>query len=202
MCIYKITNTINNDCYVGKTKGNFLRRFYIHKRNAKNGMNTHLYHAMRKYGEDNFIIEVLEETGDNINEREVYWISFIAPRYNMTSGGDGGDTSSSPNYIKGMKNRPTNDKFLNSSRMLGRNHSKETKIKQSAAKTKYWDNKTFSDRMKMFDSIRGENNPMFGKIPKNSCRIRFDGIEYNSIAEASRKTGSSGKFIKKHGERI
>jgi hypothetical protein len=57
---------------------------------------------MRKYGTINFTIKVLEET-DSPNEREIYWIKTLHPHYNMTEGGDGGDTSNSPNYKLGMK---------------------------------------------------------------------------------------------------
>jgi hypothetical protein len=57
---------------------------------------------MRKYGIENFMIEVLEIT-EHLDEREKYWISTLHPQYNMTAGGEGGDTSSSPNFISAMK---------------------------------------------------------------------------------------------------
>jgi len=51
---------------------------------------------MRKYGQDNFIVEEVEEVLDDLlNEREVYWINFYhsyAPLgygYNVTLGGEG-----------------------------------------------------------------------------------------------------------------
>jgi len=67
---------------------------------------------MRKYGTDKFTIEILEETS-NGNEREIYWIQELNPHYNMTSGGDGGDTSNSPNFKQAImqvhKNRVPSD---------------------------------------------------------------------------------------------
>lgn len=101
--IYRITNVVNSKFYIGKTSKTVQERFQRHCHNYQN-QNTHLYHAMRKYGVDKFIIEILEET-NSANEREIYWIKTLQPHYNMTIGGDGGDTSSSPNYILGMKNR-------------------------------------------------------------------------------------------------
>lgn len=101
--IYKITNTINSKFYIGKTTKTILHRFNGHKRDHTK-KNTYLYKSMSKYGVDNFIVEQIEET-DFPNEREIYWIAKLKPHYNMTIGGDGGDTSSSPNYKLGMKNR-------------------------------------------------------------------------------------------------
>jgi hypothetical protein len=59
---------------------------------------------MRKYGRDNFSVSTLQEDG-NLNEDEALWISKLKPEYNMTKGGEGGDTSKSENWIEGMKNR-------------------------------------------------------------------------------------------------
>jgi hypothetical protein len=79
---------------------------------------------MRNYGIHNFTIKIIEET-DRGSEREIYWISKLNPQYNMTVGGDGGDTSNSPNYILSMKNRihPHTPTYG----MLGKNHPQKGK---------------------------------------------------------------------------
>jgi hypothetical protein len=59
-----------------------------HKWAAEKGHKTHLYNAIRKYGPENFVISLLEETNDTA-ERECYYISSLSPEYNMTKGGDG-----------------------------------------------------------------------------------------------------------------
>lgn len=101
--IYKITNTVNSKIYVGKTSKTAEQRLKRHFINSKTG-NTYLYKAMRKHGIENFIVEVIEYT--NLpNERETFWIMELNPEYNMTKGGDGGDTSNSINYKLGMANR-------------------------------------------------------------------------------------------------
>lgn len=104
MIIYKITNLINGKIYVGKTTKTAEERFKRHYYNHKSG-NTYLYRSMRKYGFDSFVIETIEQT-NQIDEREKFWITELAPHYNMTKGGDGGDTSNSPNFIEGIKKRP------------------------------------------------------------------------------------------------
>lgn len=104
MIIYKITNLINGKIYVGKTTKSAEERFKRHFYNHKTG-NTYLYKSMRKHGFHNFIIETIEQT-QNLNEKEIFWISELSPEYNMTKGGDGGDTSQSPNFIESIKRRP------------------------------------------------------------------------------------------------
>jgi len=116
--IYLITNKVNSKIYVGKTSKSLQDRFKRHCYNHQN-QNTYLYRAMRKYGIENFTIKILEET-DFPNEQEIYWIKTLKPQYNMTIGGDGGDTSKSPNYKLGMKNRV--HPHLPTYGMLGKEH--------------------------------------------------------------------------------
>lgn len=106
--IYKITNLINNKCYIGKSK-NIEDRFKYHKDNYKcmREYNKTLYKAFRKYGINNFsfeIIEVLENYTKNCNQREKYWIAFYNSKengYNETEGGDGGITVIDPRKTYG-----------------------------------------------------------------------------------------------------
>lgn len=86
--IYKITNLINNKCYIGQTT-DYKRRFIEHKRMYQENDKT-LYKAFKKYGIDNFSFEVLEKC-KNYNEREIYYIEKFDSYhngYNMTLGGE------------------------------------------------------------------------------------------------------------------
>jgi group I intron endonuclease len=107
MIIYQITNKVNNDFYIGKTVRKLTERFSCHKSACKNGSKTHLHRAMRKYGIENFTVETIcvVSTQEELNEKEIQFIESLQPKYNMTKGGDGGDTSGSTNYKLGMKNR-------------------------------------------------------------------------------------------------
>lgn len=133
MIIYQITNKINGHFYIGKTTKFIAERFARHLYNSRYGQKTHLYNAIRKYGEDNFVISLVEKVQEDIDEREKYWIEKLSPHYNMTLGGDGGDTSSSPNFIESMK------KYHNSKKredyatygMLGKSHPNKGKKLQS-----------------------------------------------------------------------
>lgn len=92
--IYKIINLINNKLYIGQTK-DIKRRWQEHCLAASfSDRNIRLYNAMRKYGINNFKIEIIEGPVTNYNEREIYWISYYntyldkTKGYNMTPGGD------------------------------------------------------------------------------------------------------------------
>ena len=65
MLVYKVTNKINNKCYIGSTY-NFEKRKSQHIKASKNkaGNKTYnypLYRAFRKYGLENFTFEILED---------------------------------------------------------------------------------------------------------------------------------------------
>lgn len=64
MKLYKIVNLVSSGVYIGITKGDLKSRFRMHKFQARNGRKTPLYDAMRKYGEENFSIEILKEFED------------------------------------------------------------------------------------------------------------------------------------------
>lgn len=90
--IYKITNIKNNKVYIGQTKQSIEQRFIQHKSHARNYRNNHkLGNAIRKYGEDNFIIEKIEECQySELDEKERFWIKYynsVENGYNTLSGG-------------------------------------------------------------------------------------------------------------------
>lgn len=91
--IYQITNKLNGKIYIGKTERSVQERWKEHCRDyLKERCEIRpLYRAMKKYGVENFFIEVIEET-DNPEERETFWIQQkggFKSGYNATLGGDG-----------------------------------------------------------------------------------------------------------------
>lgn len=206
--IYKITNSITGQLYVGKTHRTINERFSDHKRNSKKGT-TYLYSAMRKYGIENFVISLLEECDESVSsDREIFWISelnCLAPKgYNMSEGGIGGDNSTSPNFIQAMKNyhaRKPKEEYATFGN-AGKTHSEGTKQQQSFARQKHWDSLTEEERVGRGEKIAGSKNGMFGKTPGNAVRIRYQGVEYQSLAAAARILRISPKRIKAEGNII
>lgn len=92
--IYIIKNTVSDKVYVGQTKVSLKLRFQNHLSAARNGKDYIIGKAIRKYGEDKFYIELLEEcTVEELNEREKYWIAFFNSTdnrfgYNISIGGN------------------------------------------------------------------------------------------------------------------
>jgi len=95
--IYKVTNKINGKIYIGQSV-NIEDRWRNHKFKPfyeKSGQyNSLFYKAIRKYGIENFIFEVVEECKkEELDEKEKYWIKYydsnnLEKGYNLTDGGE------------------------------------------------------------------------------------------------------------------
>ena len=82
--IYKITNTITGDFYIGSSK-NVKHRWAHHKipSSWKKCPNNPMYIDMQKYGVDKFVFEILEEVeSDKLKEIEQEFIERLNPTYN------------------------------------------------------------------------------------------------------------------------
>lgn len=105
MIIYKTTNLMTGDFYIGKDSKNNPK--YL-------GSGLILKRAIKKYGVISFTKDILEYcTIDNINEREIYWIDLFRNKYpyliyNIGKGGIGGDNWT--NHPE--KNRLIQEKYL------------------------------------------------------------------------------------------
>lgn len=95
MYIYKITNKINGKIYIGQTIHSIHSRFLKHKTIAriKNRDYKAIHKAINKYGEDNFVLELVEEchSMEELNNKETEYIkqfnSLVPNGYNLCTGG-------------------------------------------------------------------------------------------------------------------
>ena len=89
--IYKHTSP-NGKSYIGQSINSLKERLKSHISSAKSGKKSLFNNAIRKYGIENFISEIIEEVDNTLlNEREIYWIDFYNTYhmgYNQTLGGD------------------------------------------------------------------------------------------------------------------
>lgn len=139
MIVYKTTNLANNKIYIGKDKHN--NPTYL-------GSGKRLNLAIKKYGRDMFIKEIIEycDSETHMCQQERYWISYYNSYdrnigYNLTLGGEGGDTFTHRDKCDQDKTRlllSEKSKFYNE---LNRHiHSQNTK--------KLWQDPIYAEKVK------------------------------------------------------
>jgi len=81
--IYKITNLITNDCYVGKSK-HIEKRWKEHFCRGYGAIHSKQFQTdIEEYGINGFSFRVIEECEEHeLQEREKYWIERLKPKYN------------------------------------------------------------------------------------------------------------------------
>lgn len=95
MVIYCVTNTVNGKKYVGKTSHALAFRMKGHVYDALSKGSRYAFHAaIRKYGADNFTVEVVAKCSSledlrNEEMRVIRETGSVANGYNMTLGGEG-----------------------------------------------------------------------------------------------------------------
>jgi group I intron endonuclease len=86
MEIYKITNEVTKDFYIGSAI-NFKNRKWSHICSLKKNKhkNQFIQNSWNKYGEDVFIFEIIEtvDKKENLIVREQYWIDKLQPTFNF-----------------------------------------------------------------------------------------------------------------------
>jgi len=202
--VYKITNLKNEKIYIGITNQGHQTRWWKHCSDANADTGFPIHNAIRKYGKDNFQIEVIEtienEDYDYLKEREQFWIkefdSYNREKgYNLTLGGDG--------TFGRFHSDETKDKIRQ--KALGRTWSEEAKGKASAThKANNYDSNEMSNRCKKGNEIRwadpkqrvnaSVNNYNNRKVYQYDLKMKFIN-EYRSCAEAARNIGKTHQNI-------
>ena len=99
--IYKITNTITGDFYIGSSK-NVKQRLAQHKCPSRwnDNPNNQMYLDMKKYGIDKFAFEIIAEVEvDSLKEKEQQFIETLKPIYNSNRA-NGWDVERKKEYDK------------------------------------------------------------------------------------------------------
>ena len=112
--IYKITNTITGDFYIGSSK-DVKKRWADHKCKStwKKCPNSPMYIDMQKYGTDKFVFEVLAEVeAEELKEAEQKFIETLKPTYNSNRA-NGWDIERYKEYQKSDKGKETHKKAQN-----------------------------------------------------------------------------------------
>jgi len=108
--VYKVTNKINGKVYIGKHQTKNPNDSYF-------GSGKFIKSAIRKYGKDNFVKEVLfvfeTETEMNRKEKELVSEEFVSrnDNYNVGIGGEGGPHFSGKSHTPKTKEIYSTDEF-------------------------------------------------------------------------------------------
>jgi predicted GIY-YIG superfamily endonuclease len=180
--IYYIQNNLNNKFYIGYTK-NFEARIKQHKIAS-----TYIGNTIRKYNLENFTFQKICKLNSKkeVCEIEIFLIqefkTFFPFGYNITNGGDGGNTffllsEEKKNYIRTKVSLAHKNKIV----------TDETKKRQSEAIKKYHEEVTFDKKEKIKNKI---SNTLLGHKRSEQSKIKQG------------NTWKNGKNSKKNIERI
>lgn len=155
--VYKITNVINDKCYIGSSV-DITRRWRLHKQNLRKGVhcNILLQNAWNKYGEDSFIFEILEYVLQGLLSKSEFRTPLLAREQYYKD------------LYRSYDRKHGYDICKIAGSCLGVIRSEETRLKQGIAKTginNYWYGKKHSkeDKRKQFLAKTGENNSFYGR---------------------------------------
>jgi group I intron endonuclease len=134
--------------YVGVTSQSVSKRLREHKFQARSGVDTYLYNAIRKHGEDHFDAIRIDtaSTEEEAYELEKEWIqrlgTYEGRGYNMTKGGYKPPSREGKSHTEEARQKMSESTKVKGkdNPMYGRSHSEET-------------------RRKISESSSGESNP-------------------------------------------
>lgn len=179
--VYKATNALNLDFYIGLTCQYLCQRRSKHRALALNKNSpTHFHRAIRKYGWESFSFEVVAEfkNYDDAKAEEIRLIAELRPAYNMTKGGDGS---------VGYKHTPEMCKEFS---------------RRNTGRPGFWKGKKLPPHVVEMMRARGKKNPNKERIlkcgPKSIRRAVVcldDGAEYESIAAAAMHYGVNSSQV-------
>ena len=112
--VYKITNTVTGDFYIGSSK-DVKRRWAAHKWPSvwKKYSNSPMYQDMQKYGIDKFEFEIIEEAEpEQLKVIEQQFIETLKPTYNNYNA-KGLDIERKKEWQKSEKGKESHNKYNN-----------------------------------------------------------------------------------------
>lgn len=153
--IYCIENLTTHKKYIGQSN-NIHERWYHHKSMLKNNThgNPYLQNAWNKYGENDFVFNVLEYCDANLlDDKEIYYIELYntLDRQYGYNAREGGNTC--------VFTEETKQKMSKTHKIKCQDETERKKLQQIAIDS--WANDEYREKR------CGENHPMYGKhLPK------------------------------------
>lgn len=138
--IYKATDLLNNKIYIGQTTLSLRDRVNRHFKHARNGSSFNFSCVIRSYDlKDVFVWEIIDlcKSKDELNEKEVYWISKLDSMnpeigYNKYRGGSFSNNNNIWNNLSEERKNRIRDRMREASTgvnnpFYGRSHTEETR---------------------------------------------------------------------------
>jgi group I intron endonuclease len=191
MIVYKITNTITGMSYVGQTVQTLRERWVEHASHAKTGATqSYIARAIRKYGPEAFVIEVLNVclSHGSLDSVEKFYIKYFNTKvpngYNLADGGGGvSGWSNGKGYVPTEETRKKlSESGKGNTNALGKKYSEEFCSKVSAALKRRVRNKKSYE--KMVETRRSHKRPLTDKqIAANTARRGIPWTEARRAAQ-------------------
>ena len=140
--VYKITNTVTGDFYIGSSK-DVKQRWSVHKCPSywKKYQNNPMYLDMKKYGTDKFDFEILEKVEiAHLKEKEQWFIETLKPTYNSNRA-NGWNTERYKEYLKKYCQSDKRKEYLKSDKYKESQRKASNKYKNQLC---YYNGKTIA----------------------------------------------------------
>lgn len=208
-CVYQIKNILNNKSYIGSS-ANYSRRFNEHKSRLRNNKhaNQHLQNAWNKYGEENFVFNVIKmfDAEKEMNLFEAFEINKdFGSTYNIRP-----DARSNRGYkhseetkqkirdsLKGRDTMPSSSRARMAEALRGKKKPPHVKAASLAAVKNLWKERGHEMRRKCRKLSDNDVIEIRRRIEKekeilNGKRFRPGGLRY---AELGKEFGVSSSVI-------
>lgn len=210
--IYKITNKKNDLVYIGCTINSLKRRFHEHLyRCFKTDYKSKLYNSIKKYGQENFTIELIEECDLSViyktEKKYIEQYDSYNNGLNSTLGGDGclGYTHSQEIRKKISENTKNGNSHKGKTyKELYGDKSEEQKEKRRLSVMKGWDSMSDEDKNKRVSNIKdsARKNSKYGVdlIKKIKQKIN-EGVKVKQLKELYPQVSENYFYSLKNGRR-
>ena len=186
--VYKITNTITGDFYIGSSK-NVKQRWAAHKIPStwKRFPNNPMYQDMQKYGIDKFAFEILEEVEiEKLKEIEQQFIEKLQPTYNQMNA-KGWNIERRKEY---MKEYSKSDKFKETQKKYRKsNKGKEAHKKSQNKYNKSNKGKETQKKYQKSDKFKETKRKANNKYKHQLCSYNGEILTLNALYQRFQKAG-------------
>lgn len=188
MLVYCITNKINGKQYIGMTSRTLEERWNSHCSAARNGSPFRFHSAIRKYGENNFKLEIIKDNLDvdecrSLEEQMIFEYRCMTKGYNAKPGGSGGWIVTDDKYDEWLSKISEKSQRESNGRWSG--YSDEFILDECVKLFNNLSNKEDFSFSSLLCTLRSKYN----KMPKSFSKNRFKDYKNSFKVGLSKKLG-------------